>query len=541
MADYDVNPNVAYLTETIDYMLGRVLPTPPRPEASVLDTILAHHPHRHDSLGLPPHSNTPAKQREGDAGAPKPHLLAPMPFSDPKVRAMIYKATNNHPHPAVDLGGGNFRKGAEGFVLAGRYRGPPRVVLDIENPGNLQEFGVLKAGVPSQDRELVTHKSFDFNAPDLAFLHSYMEENPGTLITSTNALMHAPDLHEYKKHDMVYSLPSPEILHQQGNVVAVGERVYKFVGAPGVVEYDHSEQLDHPEGELQGMAINLAPRVLKLKKLKMTDFMLTQHLTIQLTRKPIRITDLPKGSLRKPFFKKIDGITMVMRRTGTRLYIKTPISFDAYHVTGGEDLPLSDFEVEGEFIEGASVMVLHTVYTLGGIRVPTFMKKIEAEFVSKQVFEGLPFVMYSKKAYDTVDHCLVDVETFGDYKVTMAEGVVCTWLGGRAPVAAKVFETLELTLEDANELVGAVYDLYGIRVRFFPMHEGVTQYLIYRDGDDLVLKADCVRQDKHISNSRVRCLRMIARIVEGENHSLQDYMDMEVLVRYGVLNRNLGN
>jgi hypothetical protein len=388
------------------------------------------------------------------------------------------------------------------------------------------------------DINKINFKSFDMNdLEDQKFFEHFMQSHPGFLVTAVNSLMYKKiDLKPFNDHDMLYTLPDPHTMLQQGKIVMLDARKYRFVISKEE-EYSHGEQLDSEPGEMQSLAINLANRIIKVSPLDKVEMekMEEDNLYFDLCRRPVRLSRTTKGTLVGPFFKKIDGITMVMAKRGEFLYTKTAFDFEIYKVNKLEEKrPFDDFEIEGEFIQDANVLILHSVYSLGLFKLPAFMKKIEHEFVNKYHIEGLPFKLYSKKAYETIDHCLLDEEEFGNYTVTVAEGVLGFVEGKRYMVAGKMMESLDITPEMARDLQIDFQDNYDQELHVVNLDGGICEYVLFRSEEVIYLKALKYRLDKTSPNSYERCVRMIMDLMLSQTHDLADYVGDDTLAIYGM-------
>jgi hypothetical protein len=453
----------------------------------------------------------------------------------PRNRSYIYDLIYSFYCDSVDIGSGLFNKGLESYRHLDYYNGPRRLLLDIKDSGKFPIYDTMGT-------QKINYRQFDMNSPaDQEFFVRFMQSHPDFLVTSVNSLMYKEHgLEPYSNYDMLYTLPDPHIMLKQGKIIMLDARKYRFVDNKEE-EYSHAEQLDSEPGEMQALAINLASRKVKIQILKEEEIKAREEMNLlfDLCRRPVRLSRTTKDTLVGPYFKKIDGITMIIARRGGFLYTKTSFEFKIYNVieiSGGG--PFSDFEIEGEYIEKAKVFILHSVYYLGELSIPAFMKKIEKEFIEKYQIEGLPFRMYSKKTYITIDHCLCEKEKFGDYEVELAEGVIGFVEGKRHIVAGKVMESIDVTSEIAASLKRDFQDNYDQEIHVVNLDGGICEYILFRVDEIIYLKAIRARKDKLKPNNYERCVKMIMDLMLSQSHDLIDYISDDTLALYGISKRN---
>lgn len=454
--------------------------------------------------------------------------------SDARIRSDIYRFMYGFNNAGIDLGSGDFQKGMEQYINLGCYDGPERILIDLEN------HGFSEYNEQNRVKYSVTYLKMDFNKnPDFElFIKERMEEDPSWIITAANSIMHMENIEFLKNYDFIYTMPSPLEMEKQGLIMRVkGTHKYIFTNKKmaELIEYDHELYMDRPEGDLQGLGINLRPRTLILNKLNVTPMSFNVHGVMNLMRHPVRISDVECNSLLPPFRKKIDGITCLIRKQGVKLYVKTPLSFEVFGVSEDYYGPFEDFEIECEMIKG-SRLILHTIWELGGHAVPNYCLGLCHEFVKKYTFKGWDYKIFSKASYETVDECLTSPEEFDGLRIDLAEGLIA------GSVAAKVFETLDLTTKLLLELVEYVDDKYGVHTIHDDIPPGqIWECSVYKHESDVVIKLMKPRFDKMKPNGFDRCKSLLDNLMDIQSHQLADYMDIEVLSKYGIFKRNITN
>lgn len=455
--------------------------------------------------------------------------------SDARIRSDIYRFMYGSNNAGIDLGSGDFKKGLEGYINLGCYDGPDRILIDIQN------HGFSEYSEQNRVKYSVTFKELDFNKnPQFElFIKERMEEDPSWIITAANSIMHIKDVEFLKNYDFIYTLPSPLEMEKQGLIVKEkGSNKYSFTNErmSHLFEYDHELYLDRPEGDLQGLGINMKKREIKLRKLKVTDKNFSNSANMDLSRHPIRISELERNSLLPPFRKKIDGFTCLIEKQGRKLYVKTPLSYEVYEAIEEEYCgPFEDFEFECELIVGGR-LIIHTVWKLGSYTIPGFCIQLCKELVDKVNFTGWDYRIFSKDSFENVDECLTTPEHFDGLTIHLAEGVVT---GG---VAAKVIETLDLNQKRLEELVEYIEKNYSVHTIHDEIPPGqIWEASVYKYESDLVIKIIHVRYDKQKPNGFERCKMVIDNLMDVESHQLTDYMDIEVLSKYKIYKRNITN
>lgn len=452
--------------------------------------------------------------------------------SDPKIRSSIYRFVYSFNINSIDVGSGDFAKGLQNYVHSGWYDGPERILIDTRQHGFTEYSN-------QGNTYSVNQKTIDFNLKEFdEFIAERMEADPSWLITTVNALMHKQNIETLLNYDMIYSLPSPLEMEKQGIIERLDAHSYRVKTgdeANHKVEFDHGLYLDRPEEDMQGVGINLRSRTLVLRSVPVTDknFVFTQKMN--LVRHPARLMEFEKDSLLPPFRKKMDGVTCLVKKITARLFVKTPLSYEVFVVSDDYDGPFDEFEIECELLD-CGVLVLHTVWELGGQAVPPGYTGLCEEFVKKLKFEGWKYQLYSKISFDSVDECLTTKEEFGDISVDLAEGVSANG------VVAKVVETLDLDTRTMSEICEFCIEHYDIVPVSDDIPPGqIWECAVARSRTDLAISMFRYRYDKQAPNSFGRCRQLIENLLDPMGHHLTDYMSTAALHRYGISEKNLGS
>lgn len=461
--------------------------------------------------------------------------------SNAKVRSMMYNFVyRSDKECVIDIGSGSFEKCvSNNLSLLNLYKGPDAILIE-KMPLKFPKFSLEQMN----DVYSVVHWQVDFNKKRDEVMQ-IKEKEKERVFVMCNSIMHLkqPPL----EYDCIITFPHVQTMVDRGLAVRKTAQEYYMVEAEEIIEYEHNIRSDTIDDDIQHLSVVLQPRVIMLRKIRVTDAHIDQAALFDINRRPHRLVHLAPQALKGPFAKKLDGVTVLIVKLGRLLYVKTSTMLTVFRVLADYTGPFEDFELEGELLAG-HVIVLHRVYSLGTIKIPHWMFSVTHEFVDKIKFDGLTFELVTKKLFDHLHTCLFTEETFGltspFEKVIKAEGVYSP----SQDVAAKVVESIDVDADKFDMVRNYLEEkniTYETDTTFTPKQvedKAIKEVMLIRTSDgNLFLRYARVRKDKFKSNELASIVKMINNIVSVDRHVLVDYLDDATLAKYKLLFKNLSS